>query len=66
MPESVCSCLEMVGSVLHWLGKHNEARILGLLCRWLTANKINSLEELQDLLETSNDNPNIVSLSKDL
>jgi len=53
-----------LATVLHWLGKYAETNAINRLALWLKINKINTQEELEELLAASNDNPNIVPLKE--
>lgn len=59
---NIADTLMALSSVLHWLGKYTEANAINRLALWLRVNGISTQEELEELLELTNDNPNIVPL----
>ena len=59
MNEKLHEKLKMAGMVLHWLGKHDEANAIMQLAKWLHLNDVDTLAQLDDLLESANDNPNL-------
>lgn len=62
MPESPAEKLLHLATLCQWLGKYDEARILDDLAAWCRANELADRKELRELLEMSNDNPNIKPL----
>ena len=54
--------LKRLADVLHWLGKYRDASAITLVAVWLQLNEAGTLDDLSDLLENTNDNPNIVPL----
>lgn len=61
MKETIADKLAFVSQVLHWAGKYDEANAIAAFVSWLRANNIETREEAAELMECSNDNPNIAN-----
>lgn len=62
MNETIADKLESLAVGVHWFGMRDESNALKLLAAWLRLNGADTVDDVAELLESTNDNPNIQPL----
>lgn len=62
MKPKIYEKLLALAKVLHWLGKYDECNAITEYAVWLQINGGNTVEQATDLLDSTNDNPNLKPL----